>query len=483
MLRRLQKPFEIVAAICHGRGLGKDGKIPWSCPQDMDYFKQLTLDSKPSTRNAVVMGRRTWESLRGPLKGRLNVVITRDYRASEYQIPNVAAFPSLLHAHIWLDEQCDVDRKFVIGGQELYQEALQANWSKRLYLTLIPEHFDCDVHFPQVPNYYRLAETLTLPTYIGSDVKVEIYDNRYGRHYEEQYLQQMNYLLHHGQHIVGRNGLVHTDFQWSFTVDLADGLPLFSTRKAFWKGIAKELLFFIHGDTNSKHLEADGIRIWQGNTTKEFLRSRNLDYDEGDMGPMYGWVWRHYGARYHGAYYDYTGQGYDQLRDVLDKLLHDPWNRRILMTAYEPTKVQESVLAPCHSIVNHFYVREGRDPGQVYLDMYTYQRSADMYLGVYFNIPSDAVLQTILAKAVGMIPGKLYIQFGNCHVYDEHCAALEEQLQRTPADVLPTLHIRSEPPVCSSTDQALKWIESLQYSDLVVNDYQPQGHIAAPMIA
>lgn len=478
MSRILTKSCEMIAAVSKSGGLGKNGALPWRCPSDMAYFRKLTRESRAMTRNAVIMGRRTWESLKSPLSDRLNVVITRNYRDQQYTAPNLAAFPSLLEAHIWLDEQVDIDNRYVIGGATLYQEAIQQNWCSKLHLTTIDGDYDCDVFFPEIPEYYVVDKTQPL----DEGVHVTTYNNRYGKHYEEQYLQKMRQLIHQPS-VNGRNGAVFTDFQWSYQMDLADGLPLFSTRKAFWKGIAKELLFFIRGDTNSKHLESDGIGIWKGNTSSEFLSSRGLHYKEGDMGPMYGWVWRHYGARYVGMDHDYTKQGHDQLRDVLDKLINDPNNRRILMTAYDPTKVQESVLAPCHSIVNHFYVRKDPKTQLKYLDMFTYQRSADMFLGVYFNIPSDATLQTIIAQAVGMIPGRMYIQFGNCHIYDNHREPLIKQLERTPPDMLPQLKITSVAPEEITTDNALQWIESLTYDDFDVQGYKPQGHIKADMVA
>ena len=151
------------------------------------------------------------------------------------------------------------------------------------------------------------------------------------------------------------------------------------------------------------------------------------------------------------------------------------------MTSYDPSKVKDSVLAPCHSIVNQFYVRTIGD--KKYLDMFTYQRSADMFLGVYFNIPSNATLLTIIAQAVGMIPGKLYMQVGNCHVYSTHKEPLLKQLNRTPNDVLPKLSINSHPPQSNTVDNAMTWIEGLDYEHFEIENYHPQSHIKADMVA
>ena len=474
----LDKPFKMIAAATVSSSgqyvIGNKGSIPWSCPEDIDHFRQTTLGT--DSVNAVIMGFNTWISLGKPLRGRLNVVITRKFRD---QFPEgVKAFATLSDAYIWLKEQVNIDKLFIIGGGVLYQEAIEGNWCHELILTNIASDIDNDIDgdtfFPAIPSYYREEQQIKLSTCV-----VTTYHNYYTRHLEEQYLQQMNKLVRSPPRI-GRNGSVHTAFQYDFKMDLKDGLPLFSTRRAFWKGICKELLFFIRGDTDSNHLLNEGISIWQGNTTREFLDSRGLNYEVGDMGPMYGWVWRNYGARYQGMTHNYKDDGYDQLRYVIDTLIKDPYNRRIMMTSYDPSKVSESVLAPCHSIVNHFYVRDV--DGVKYLDMFTYQRSADMFLGVYFNIPSDATLQYIIAAAVGMVPGIMHIRFGDNHVYSNHLDALKEQLKRIPSETFPQLEI-TKPLHETSTEQAISWIQSLTYDDFKVHNYTPQKHIKAEMVA
>lgn len=480
MFRSVQKPFIIVAAIDANNGLSKNSVIPWKCRADMKHFKTLTTETWTSkTMNAVIMGRVTWETLPiRPLPGRINIVIGR---TSVVDYENTYQFNSLYEAHQYLCERGDIEKQFIIGGARLYAETITRNWAQTLHLTRIPEDYDCDKFFPSLPSYWIHEKT-----YMEDGVRVDQYHNYYTRHLEEQYIYQMRRLIHLAP-TVGRNGLVHSDFQWNWTTDLKDGLPLFSTRRSFWKGICKELLFFIRGDTNSKHLEQDGINIWTGNTSIEFLESMKLrgpqrrtdfEYQQGDMGPMYGWVWRHYGAKYCGMDADYTGQGFDQLKDVVTKLITDPHNRRIMLTTYDPSKVSISVLAPCHGIVSQFYVREDQQAGR-YLDMYTYQRSADMFLGVNFNIPSHATLQYIVSLAVNMIPGRLYYGFGDNHVYASHNEPLQTLLERTPNDRFPLLEILTKP---EHPSQALEWIEGLKYEDFKIHDYRPQSGIKADMV-
>ena len=180
-----------------------------------------------------------------------------------------------------------------------------------------------------------------------------------------------------------RNAKTYSIFDNSITFDMKDGFPLLTTKRMFWKGIVEELLFFIRGDTNSKHLEDKGVRIWQGNTTQEFIDNIGLPYQEGDMGPMYGFMWRHFGADYTGCNTDYTNQGFDQLSKIVEEIKTNPHSRRILMSDFDPSRAHQGVLYPCHSLVLQFYVRDGK-----FLDVKMYQRSVDSFLGEPFNIAS-----------------------------------------------------------------------------------------------
>jgi thymidylate synthase len=127
-----------------------------------------------------------------------------------------------------------------------------------------------------------------------------------------------------------------------------NSFPLLTTKRVFWRGVVEELLWFIKGDTNSKHLSQKGVSIWDKNGSREFLDARNISRKEGDLGPIYGFQWRHFGANYHTMNDDYTGKGIDQLKECIDKIMHDPNNRRIIMTAWNPCALHEMALPPCH---------------------------------------------------------------------------------------------------------------------------------------
>jgi thymidylate synthase len=381
-----------------------------------------------------------------------------------------------------LDSDRGHGHRYQIRGQGVYFSSLAevAQYDEvEKYIPLTPST-GWLLHHNWARELWTHNEDIQLPPYwrkTGSNGSCTVYHNYYTRHLEEQYMYQMKKITQEPLQRC-RNGETHSLFQWSWETDLMDGLPLFSTRRSFWKGICKELLFFIAGNTDSKLLEKDKIRIWEGNTSRQFLDSRGLNYKEGDMGPMYGWNWRHFGATYSGADTDYTGKGFDQLRDVVDKIINDPTNRRILLTTYDPSKVSESVLAPCHGIVSQFNVNV--DAGR--LDMFTYQRSADMFLGVNFNIPSHATLLYIISAATGLRPGRMYYGFGDNHVYSVHKEALETLLRRTPNDTFPQLEITRPLPERRSTESALEWITNLQFEDFEVKGYFPQESIKAEMV-
>jgi thymidylate synthase len=249
--------------------------------------------------------------------------------------------------------------------------------------------------------------------------------------------------------------------------DLRDGqLPLLTTKRTFWRGVAEELLWFISGSTNANLLQEKGIHIWDGNASKEFLENRGLGHrDEGDLGPVYGFQWRHFGAEYKDMHADYTGQGVDQLAQCIDKIKNNPEDRRILMSAWNPSALEEMALPPCH-LLCQFYVDTNRNE----VSCHMYQRSADMGLGVPFNIASYALLTHLVAHVTGRKPGELVHTLGDAHVYLNHIEPLEEQLQRTP---------RPFPKIFLNQDK--KDIDDFKYEDINVLGYNPMKAVSMKM--
>jgi len=252
--------------------------------------------------------------------------------------------------------------------------------------------------------------------------------------------------------------------------DLSNGTPILTTKKMFLRGIFEELKMFLLGKTNTLILKDKGINIWNDNTSISFLTSNKLFYKEGDMGPMYGYQWRHYNAPYFGANSSYDTLGYDQLANVIDLLKNDPHSRRILMSSYNPIQADLGVLYPCHGLIIQFYI-DGNDA----LCCYMYQRSADAFLGLPFNITSYSLMILILANILDKKPGRLILALGDYHIYDEHKSQCLEQLKRIPYK-FPTVRINKK----MST---LNDINELNFNDLIITNYKYHDAIKANMVA
>lgn len=289
---------------------------------------------------------------------------------------------------------------------------------------------------------------------------------------EQAYLDLLQNILDKGEFRPDRTGTgtysLFAPPQLRF--DLSNGaFPLLTTKKVFMKGILHELLWFIHGSTDAKLLSEKGVKIWEGNGSREYLDSLGLtNRREGDLGPVYGFQWRHFGAKYKDCVSDYSGQGYDQLANIIHTLKTNPYDRRIIMSAWNPPAFKEMALPPCH-VFCQFYVSFPKS-AKPRLSCQMYQRSCDMGLGVPFNIASYALLTYMIAMVVDMEPGEFIHVMGDAHVYSNHVDALKEQLQRTPRK-FPKLVIKRQ-----VTD-----IDDFKYEDFEVVDYEPYGPIKMKM--
>ncbi|GMM44273.1 thymidylate synthase [Pichia kluyveri] len=252
--------------------------------------------------------------------------------------------------------------------------------------------------------------------------------------------------------------------------NLSNGtFPLLTTKKVFLKGILHELLWFINGSTDASLLSDKGVKIWDGNGSREYLDSLGLtDREVGDLGPVYGFQWRHFGAQYKDCHTDYTNQGYDQLAQIIHTLKTNPYDRRIILSAWNPPAFKEMALPPCH-VFCQFYVNFPKNE-KPRLSCQMYQRSCDMGLGVPFNIASYALLTYMIAMVVDMQPGDFIHVMGDAHVYSNHVDALKEQLTRTPRD-FPKLKILRN----------VTSIDDFKFEDFKVEEYDPYGPIKMKM--
>jgi thymidylate synthase len=292
-------------------------------------------------------------------------------------------------------------------------------------------------------------------------------------HEEYQYLNLIKNILDNGTWEEGRNGRTKGIFGASMRFSLKDGkIPILTTKKTAWKTCLKELLWFIRGDTDNKLLQDQGVHIWDGNTTREFLDSRGLNhYREGLIGPGYGFQWRHFGGDYNSStagVQDGGKPGVDQLQQIIDAL-KDPaqrTSRRLIMTAWNPLQLDEMALPPCH-ILCQFNVHDGNK-----LSCSMYQRSNDEACGTSFNIASYSFLTHLLAKHCGLEAYEFVYFKGNCHIYEEHLDGLKLQITREPFP-FPTVSIK----------QVRENINDYHVDDFELNDYKSHEPIKFKMVA
>ncbi|KAJ3470916.1 hypothetical protein MRS44_001015 [Fusarium solani] len=303
-------------------------------------------------------------------------------------------------------------------------------------------------------------------------------------HEEHQYLDLVKEILETGERRPDRTGtgtysiFAPRPLKFSLNNNGTPILPLLTTKRVFTRAVIAELLWFIEGNTSSTSLSEAGIKIWDGNGSREFLDNLGLNHREvGDLGPVYGFQWRHFGAEYVDAKTDYTGQGVDQLAEIIHKLRTNPYDRRLILSAWNPADLKKMVLPPCHMFAQ-FYVsyprRKDDDPEtkpQGHLHCQLYQRSCDMGLGVPFNIASYALLTHMMAHVCELVPGSLTHVMGDAHVYLDHIDALNTQLEREPRD-FPELEI---------TREKGGSIDGWKAEDFVVKGYDPHKTIAMKM--
>lgn len=248
-------------------------------------------------------------------------------------------------------------------------------------------------------------------------------------HQEYQYLNLIKDILKNGSFEKTRNGTTKVLIGSSMRFSLKDGtVPILTTKKTAWKTCLKELLWFIKGSTSNKELNDKNVHIWDQNSTSEFLESRNLQYKEGDLGPIYGFQWRHFDAKYNDCDTDYQSQGIDQLKQVINDLKNEETrtSRRLIVSAWNPNQIDQMALPPCH-LLFQFHVKNN-----THLSCTMYQRSGDVGLGVPFNIASYSFLTHIIAKHCGLIPDEFIHFIGNAHIYEDHIEQLKEQIKRVP---------------------------------------------------
>lgn len=289
-------------------------------------------------------------------------------------------------------------------------------------------------------------------------------------HDENQYLNLIKDITENGYKSAGRGGSF-TRSLFGKTMEFSlenDVIPLFTTKKVFFRGVVEELLWILRGETNVQHLKEKKINIWNGHSSREFLDSRGLTaYPEGDIGPLYGFQLRHAGAQYVNCYTNYHNQGIDQLDLLINNLRNEPRSRRHVINMWNVADLDKMSLTPCHTLFQMYIDDKG-------LSCLLYQRSADVGLGVPFNVASYSILTRIIAQTIGVKAHKFIHQMGDVHIYEDHIKPIQEQVTREPFP-FPTLKI-------NKTLHNVNDIEQLQYEDFELSNYKYHKHVKMEII-
>lgn len=446
-------------------GIAASGIIPWNVPEDLSHFLVLTKTAPNGQKNAVIMGARTWNTT-PYFNDRINIVLTTGKTPLIIKSSTPYRVNSLKSAQK-LAQDLDVFRIFIIGGAQVIKEAKNSSGVEGSFITRVEADFSCDTFLDD--NFDPDDDLISLP-FISNNIPVKfVYQGNpdlYQKKEEWKYLNLLWNVIKNGEIRQTRNGQTRSIFSADLSFPL-DRFPLLTTKKMFLTGILEELLFFLRGETNTQKLSEKGVHIWEANTNQEFLDKLELNYSQGEMGPMYGYQWRSYNKPFQSS-----EGGIDTLANLIENLCTDPNSRRHIITTLNMNQVNEGVLWPCHGLVIQFYVS-----GDSKLSCKMYQRSADIFLGMPFNIASYAALVHVISKIVTnrgypMTPGNLYLSFGDVHIYESHIQPAIQQLIRPPFDF----------PIMKLNTNAIQ-VEDLTVDDFQLSEYTCYPKISAPIVA
>lgn len=496
--------FSIIFAQTWNGGIGYKNNIPWPrIEKDMSMFAATTIDS------FVIMGRKTYDSLpekNRPLKNRTNIVISRIKTESDFP-DGVYVFNHIIKALYFCQTEDSLKKVMVIGGAEIINYCLKEIpfLIVRVILTEIEQSYACDTFVDQqllskvLHKYFY--DMRIIHQSVDNDSKYSIAEHLFVNYLSDykKYRKcgEMNY--HHMlKKLVYKTDIPFRDnrtgvptkslFGAQMKYDISNGrVAVITTKKVLIDSVIGELQWMLKGETTLDFLHEKNIHFWDANASKEFLEKRSLPYEEGELGPVYGHQWRHWGSNVYDRKYflgddqiDQIDKGIDQIANVIDLLKNDPFSRRIILSAWNVGDLDKMALPPCHMLVQ-WYVGSDEETGLPrYLDIKLYQRSGDIFLGVPFNMVFYSVLNHLLAKQVGLESRYFYHTFGDLHLYETHVEAAKEQLSHT-IKPFPTIQFYSEDEdeEDNNKDMIGRFIDgTLKYK---INDYFPAKFIKAPM--
>ena len=456
--------FNVIVCTDKYNGIANINGIPWKIKEELNYFKEETKDS------IVIMGKRTWfdiiKKCNGPLPFRTNIVISSTIKNTIY---DEMIFASLTEAFDYINNSSFKDKQiFIIGGQELYKEALTSYIDNCVYVyhNKIDTNYNCNRFFYQCDRLNLISSVQEVHCDHIIKKNVNISYNVYGnvRNEEEEYLDLLRKIITNGTIKNDRTGTgTKSIFGSQLKFNIRNGkLPLLTTKKVPIRLIIEELLWMLRGETDANLLKEKNVHIWDGNTSREFLDKQGLHYlPEGSIGEGYGWQWRHWNAKY-GDPHD----GFDQLAECIRLIKEEPTSRRILFHAWNVSRLKEMALVPCH-ILYQFYVNNSE------LSCSMYQRSADVFLGLPFNIASTSILTIIMANLTGLKTGDITISIGDAHLYLNHMEQAITQLEREPLG-FPTIELTKK-------INNLNDLIDITPKDFILNNYNSHSAIKAQM--
>ena len=481
--------------------IGFNNDLLYNIPEDMKYFKHITTQEYiKNHKNIVIMGYNTWNSIPDkfkPLPNRINIIITKNhFNEMKFEDENIKVFNDFKFCYDCLKDQEEkgelLGEKFIIGGAQLYNHVFSEYNSvvDKIYETFINHSVNSpQLHYTNVDSCNFSEIDFNIQTYksfklinkkycddheitlMNNDIKHGVEYNLYQNEKnvngdEKQYLDLMKDILYKNNIKDSRNSKVISQFGEKMKFDLREGFPLLTTKRMPFKTILRELLWFIRGSTSNKELNDKNVHIWDGNSTPEFMKSRGLNYEEGELGPVYGFQWRRFGAQYNDKNKEYLKEdGVDQLQNVIELIKNEPTSRRIILSAWNPVDLEMMALPPCHVMIQFSVDKE-------FLDAQMYQRSGDMFLGVPFNIASYSILMHIIGSITGYTPRYFHHILGDAHVYINHIDAIAEQIHRIPFD-FPKLIIKNK----------IDSIDNIDENNFIIENYNHYPTIKADMIA
>jgi len=505
--------INIIVAYCKkNNGIGFQNTIPWHLKSELQYFKEVTSmkNEGQTMNNIVIMGRKTWDSLpRKPLPNRTNIILSKstsdeyksnienDYNATYVKSNLINCIEEIYYTNGFVNTNI-----FVIGGAQIYEQMMiyadGKEYNINIYATEVYEEYECDTFFPKIDSdkyylksvsmfkeengvYYRhklfrqygdcgLVNNQMVNNQMVNNNEPWVNNNEPWVNKEEmQYMHTLREIMEEGQENIDRTNVgTRSIFGKQYKYDLRDTFPALTTKRIFFRGIFEELMLYLTGKTDNNILNEKKIHIWDGNTTRDFLDKRGLrHYPAGDMGETYGFNFRHFGANYIDCKQDYTGQGTDQLANVLHLIKNDPHSRRIIINLWNAGTLGNAALPACLCMYQ-FYVNTNKKE----LNLQIYIRSSDFFLANNWNACTGALFVHMICnlKDIDLTPGTLTVVTGDTHIYNSHSDQVKENLERTPRP-FPKLVIK----------EPKETLQDYTFEDLKLIDYTPYKNISAPM--